>query len=203
VHTERITVDPFRPDSAVLERAAQALRRGDLVAFPTETFYGLGAAALDAPAVQRVVSAKGRPEHKPLLVLVDSIAMAESVAAEVPPPARALMLRWWPGPLTIVLRASARVPGAVTAGTGTVGLRLSPHPVARGVVGALGAPVTAPSANASGQPPPSTADGVLAYFEGVIAMVLDAGPTPGGLPSTVVDATTDPPRVIRQGAARL
>jgi len=179
------------------------LRHGDLVAFPTETLYGLGALALDARAVRRVFEVKGREESRPVLLLIDSMAMLESITTEVPPAARALMDRWWPGPLTIVLPAASCVPAEVTAGTGTVGVRLSSHAVARGLVAAAGGPVTAPSANPAGAAPPTTADEVLAYFDGVVAMVLDGGATTGGPASTVVDATVDPPRVLRQGAVRL
>lgn len=200
--TPRLSVDPHRPDPAVLARAAEALRRGELVGFPTETFYGLGAAALDAAAVRRVFEVKGRPESRPLLVLVDSEAMVETVA-EVPARARALMARHWPGPLTLVLRARPVVPPEVHAGTGTIGVRLSPHPVACGLVSALGAPVTAPSANLTGEAPPSDAAAVLRAFDGRIALVLDAGPTPGVSPSTVLDVTADPPRLIRAGAVRV
>jgi L-threonylcarbamoyladenylate synthase len=185
-----------------MAEAAATLRGGGLVAFPTETFYGLGAAGLDARAVARLLAAKGRPEDKPILLLVDSVAMAERVAAEVGPAARALMTRHWPGALTLVLRARPEVPREVTAGTGTVGVRLSPHPVAVGLVRALGAPVTAPSANRSGEPPPVTAAAVLAGLAGRIELVLDGGAAPGGPPSTVLDVTVDPPRVLRQGAVR-
>jgi L-threonylcarbamoyladenylate synthase len=203
VGTEPLIVDPRRPEAPIIARAAQILRDGGLVAFPTETFYGLGAAALDARAARRVLDVKGRPDGKPLLVLVDGIAMAESLAASVPPAARALMERWWPGAVTIVLRASPHVPREVTAGTGTVGVRRSPHPVARDLVAALGAPITAPSANPTDEPPPTTGDEALAYFDGMIEAVLHGGPTAGGPPSTVVDATVDPPIVIRQGAVAL
>jgi L-threonylcarbamoyladenylate synthase len=196
-------VDPRQPDPRSLERAAHTLRRGDLVAFPTETFYGLGAAALDATAVRRVFEVKGRPTSMPLLLLVDSIAMARALAAVLPDDARALMARHWPGALTVVLPAAPGLPPEVTAGTGTVGVRLSPHPVALGLVAALAAPVTAPSANPTGRPAPATAGDVLAYFDGRIAMVLDGGRTAGGPPSTVVDATASPPRVLRAGAVAL
>ena len=201
--TRVLSVDPSCPEPGALQRAAAALREGKLVAFPTETFYGLGAAALDAGAVRRIFQAKGRPESKPVLVLVDSAAMVETLAAEVPAAARRLMAQHWPGPLTLVLRASAAVPDELTAGTGTVGVRISSHPVARGLVRALGGPVTAPSANPSGAEPPTTAAAVLRHFEGKIALVLDAGPTPGGLPSTVLDLTVEPARVLRQGAVRV
>ncbi|HET7343472.1 MAG TPA: L-threonylcarbamoyladenylate synthase [Methylomirabilota bacterium] len=195
-----MTVDPRTPSAATLAEAAARLAAGDVVAFPTETFYGLGAAALQPAAVRRLVHVKGRPDDKPLLVLVDSVAMVERVAAEIPPRARELMARHWPGALTLVLRARADVPREVTAGSGTIGVRLSPHPVARALVSALGEPVTAPSANPSGAPPPTTAAAVVAYFGEALALVLDAGPTPGGPPSTVLDVTCDPPRVVRAGA---
>jgi len=183
-----------------MRQAAGILRAGGLVAFPTETFYGLGAAALDAAAVRRVFEIKGRPASMPLPLLVDSRAMAASVAAEIPPRAGELMERHWPGALTLVLRATPRIPAEITAGTGTVGVRVPAHAVARALVRALGEPVTAPSANPTGAPPPVTADEVLAHFGGAIDLILDAGATPGGAPSTVLDVTVDPPRVIRQGA---
>ena len=198
--TPVVRVDAAAPDLGVMRQAAQILRVGGLVAFPTETFYGLGAAGLDGAAVRRVFEIKGRPASMPLLLLVDSRAMAASVAAEIPPRARDLMERHWPGALTLVLRATPRVPPEVTAGAGTVGVRVSAHAVARALVQALGEPVTAPSANPTGAPPPVTAEEVLAYFGGVIDLILDAGVTPGGAPSTVLDVTVDPPRVIRQGA---
>lgn len=200
--TRVIRVDPAAPDGAVLGEAAAVLKNGGVVAFPTETFYGLGAAALDRRAVRRIFELKGRPETKPLLVLVDSIGMAGTVA-EVGDRARALAVRHWPGALTLVLRALPRVPEEVTAGTGTIGVRVSPHRVAQGLVRALNAPLTAPSANPTGLEPPTTADGVLAYFCGVIDLVLDGGVTAGGEPSTVLDTTVEPPRVLRQGAVKV
>lgn len=198
--TRVVRVDAAAPDLGVMRQAAQILRAGGLVAFPTETFYGLGAAGLDAAAVRRVFEAKGRPASMPLLLLVDSRAMAASVAAEIPPRASELMERHWPGALTLVLRATPRIPAEITAGTGTVGVRVPAHAVARALVRALGEPVTAPSANPTGVPPPVTADEVLGHFGGAIDLILDAGATPGGAPSTVLDVTVDPPRVIRQGA---
>jgi len=194
-----VAVDPVAPTRVTLQAAVDVLRAGGLVAFPTETFYGLAASALDPAAVRRIFELKGRPESKPLLVLVDSVAMAETVA-HVAEPARDLMARHWPGALTLVLRARAHVPPDVTARSGTLGLRVSSHPIARGLVEALGVPVTAPSANPNGLAPPTTAAGVLAYFEEGIDLVLDGGPTPGGEPSTVLDMTVEPPRILRRGA---
>ncbi len=200
--TEVVSVDPEAPDPGVLARAAGVLEAGGLVAFPTETFYGLGAAALDADAVRRVFVVKGRPESHPLLVLVDDEAAAERIA-EVGPRARALMARYWPGALTLVLRARPHVPAEVTAGTGTIGVRVPAHAVPRGLARALGGPVTAPSANPTGAAPPTTVREVLGYFDVRLALVLDGGATAGGLPSTVLDVTVEPPRVVRAGAVRV
>jgi L-threonylcarbamoyladenylate synthase len=200
VAAEIVRIDPVAPDERLLRKAARVLRRGGLVAFPTETFYGLGAAALDRDAIRRVFEVKGRPASMPLLALVDSEAMLVCVAPEIPARARELIARHWPGALTLVLRAAPAVPAELTAGTGTIGVRLPAHVVARALVRALGAPVTAPSANPTGADPPTTAAAVLAHFGDAVDLVLDGGPTPGGAPSTVVDVTVDPPRVIRRGA---
>lgn len=201
--TPAIPVDPVAPERQALAEAAAVLRGGGLVAFPTETFYGLGAAALQPSAVRRVLEVKGRPEGKPLLVLVDSIAMVDVVARAVPERGRVLMARYWPGALTLILPARPGLPHEVTAGSGTVGVRLSAHPVARGLVHALGEPVTAPSANPSGLAAPTTAAEVLAHFGARIALTLDGGATAGGAPSTVLDVTVEPPRLVRAGAVRL
>jgi L-threonylcarbamoyladenylate synthase len=194
-----ITVDPERPDRAVMRAAGALVETGGLVAFPTESFYGLGADALDPAAIARVFEVKGRPDDKPLLVLVDGIDMVTELAAAVPEGARALMARHWPGALTLVLRASARVPAALSAGTGTVGVRLPAHAVARALVVAAGRPVTAPSANPSAAAPPRTAAEVRSYFDGRVDLILDGGPTAGGAGSTIADCTVWPPRILRQG----
>jgi L-threonylcarbamoyladenylate synthase len=201
--TRLVAVDRQAAPAAAISEAAAVLRDGGLVAFPTETFYGLGAAALQPAAVHRIFEVKGRPDDRPLLVLVDSVAMVASVARDITPHARALMERHWPGALTLVLPASPCVPREVTAGSGTVGVRLSAHPVARALVTALGGPITAPSANPTGREPPTTAAAVAAYFGDALTLVLDGGPTAGGAPSTVLDVTVDPPRVIRAGAVRI
>src|SRR5256712_13651063 len=187
------------PDRTALGEAALVLARGGVVAFPTEPFDGLCAAALERPAIRRIFGLKGRPETKPLLLLVDSIAMAEAVG-EVGARARALMVRHWPGALTLVLRARPGVPEEVTAGTSTVGVRLSPHPVALGLVRALRAPVTAPSANPSGLEPPTTASAVLAYFRDAIDLVVDGGATARGGDPPGLRTTPGPPPGPRPGA---
>jgi L-threonylcarbamoyladenylate synthase len=198
-----LAVDPAAPGPAPVAEAAALIRTGGLVAFPTETFYGLGAHALDADAVARVFRAKGRPADKPLLVLVDSPATASALVAEVPAAARRLIARYWPGPLTLVLPARPGLPVALTAGTGTVGVRVPGHPVALALVRAAAVPVTAPSANPHGEPSPRTAAEVLAGLGDRIDLVLDGGPTAGGLPSTLVDLTGPRPRILRAGAVRL
>lgn len=201
--TRTLRVDPAAPEPTALEEAVRVLRAGRLVAFPTETFYGLGANGLDPEAVARVFAAKGRPPDKPLLVLVESVAMAERLVVEVPPLARRLMARYWPGPLTLILRAAPGVPDALTAGTGTLGLRVPGHPLALALVRAAACPVTAPSANPSGAASPRKAEEVLTGLAGRVELVLDGGPTPGGAPSTILDLTTEPARVLRPGAVNL
>jgi L-threonylcarbamoyladenylate synthase len=199
ISTRVVRVDPVEPDRSVMRAAAARIQAGGLVAFPTESFYGLGADALDPAAIARVFEIKGRPDDKPLLVLVDSIDMVTELAAAIPDGARALMARHWPGALTLVLRAAARVPAGLTGGTGTVGVRLPGHAVARALVAAVARPVTAPSANPDGAPPPRTAGDVRGYFDGRVELILDGGTTAGGAGSTVADCTVWPPRILRQG----
>ncbi len=198
-----LPIDPRQPAFRDLVAAARVVRDGGLVAFPTETFYGLGANAFDPDAVARVFRAKGRPADKPLLVLVDSLEMAAEVVVEIPARARELIARYWPGPLTLILRARPHLPPALTAGTGTIGVRISSHPVPRALVRVAALPITAPSANSHGGPSPRTAGEVLAGLGERVDLVLDGGPTAGGAPSTVLDVTEDPPRLVRAGAVAL
>jgi L-threonylcarbamoyladenylate synthase len=199
VRTRLSAVDPEQPDVRAIAAAAAVIEAGGLVAFPTESFYGLGADALDTEAVARVFEVKGRPEQKALLVLVDSIDMAAGLATRISDGARALMARHWPGPLTLVLEAAARVPAGVTGGTGTIGVRMPGHAVARALVRSAGRPITAPSANPSDAAPAVTAAAVRGYFEGLVELILDGGATAGGPGSTVADCTVWPPRILRQG----
>lgn len=185
-------------DPAAIARAAAALRAGRLVAFPTETVYGLGAAALDPDAVRRIFAAKERPADNPLIVHVAAAEQAAPLVREVTPAARRLM-SFWPGPLTLVLPRAASVPDLTTAGQDTVALRVPAHPAALALLRAAAIPVAAPSANRSGRPSPTTAAHVLADLEGRVDLILDGGPTEVGLESTVVDATREPPLVLRQG----
>lgn len=185
-------VDPRQPDRATLERAAQVLRRGGLVAFPTETVYGLGASALNPAALQRLTVVKQRPAEKHYTMHLYRQEQVRDLVAVVPPAAQRLMDVLWPGPLTLVLPAQEG---------GTVGLRLPDHPVARQFLEACGLPVAAPSANRSGQPSPTTAQTVLEQLDGEIDAVLDAGPTGVGQASTVVEVSaTGELRYLRDGA---
>lgn len=197
--TEVLKINPAAPAPAALERAAEVLRRGGLVAFPTETVYGLGAHALDATAVARIYTAKGRPATNPVIVHVADAATAHALAAAWPPMAERMAQAWWPGPLTMVLPRAACVPEIVAAGGGTVGLRMPNHPVALALLRTARLPVAAPSANRSSELSPTRAEHVLAVLAGRVDLILDGGPCSAGIESTVVDLTTTPPRVLRPG----
>jgi len=198
VETRVLAVDPRSPDPAAIEAAAEVIRAGGLVAFPTETVYGLGAAALDAAAVRRVFVAKGRPASDPLIVHLASADQVLDVARDLPPAAHELMRRHWPGPLTLVLPRRPHVPPEVTAGGETVAVRVPAHPVALALIAAAG-PLVAPSANLFSRPSPTTAQHVLEDLAGRVDLVLDAGPTAIGIESTVLDLTADPPQLLRPG----
>lgn len=188
-----------RAGPKALAEAAAILRAGGLVAFPTETVYGLGARAYDSSAARRVYKAKGRPSDNPLIVHVCDEAMLADVTRRVTPLARALIDAFWPGPLTLILEKSARVPDAVTAGGRTVAVRCPGHPGARSLIRALGEPIAAPSANLSGRPSPTTAAHVLRDLRGRVPLILDGGPCRKGLESTIVDARGRRPVVLRHG----
>lgn len=195
-----LRVDPAAPSEQDLAEAGAVLRAGGLVAFPTETVYGLGANACDAVAVAGVFSAKGRPADNPLIVHVASLDAAADVTAWISPLARRLAERWWPGPLTLVLEADPRLPAVTTGGLATVAVRVPAHRVARALLRAAGVPLAAPSANRSGRPSPTTAQHVLDDLGDALAMVVDGGPCDLGVESTVVDARGDMPIVLREGA---
>ncbi|WP_197525190.1 L-threonylcarbamoyladenylate synthase [Symbiobacterium thermophilum] len=197
--TRVLEVDPADPEPEVVAQAAAILRAGDVVAFPTETVYGLGANALSSEAVARIFAAKGRPSDNPLIVHIADTAQLEGLVESVPPTAERLMERCWPGPLTLVMRKGPAVPPEVTAGLDTVGIRMPDHPVALALIRAAGVPIAAPSANASGRPSPTTAEHVLEDLAGSIPAVLDGGETGVGVESTVLDMTTDPPMILRPG----
>lgn len=193
------------PTEENIEAAAQLLRVGGLVAFPTETVYGLGANALNADAVAKIFTAKGRPATNPVIVHVASLAEAKTLAAHWPPIAEELAQAHWPGPLTLVLEKAAAIPDIVTAGGPTVGLRIPDHPVALALLRRVGLPLAAPSANRSEAVSPTTAqhvaDSLGLYVDDLL--ILDGGPCTVGIESTVLDITVDPPRLLRPGMAKI
>jgi L-threonylcarbamoyladenylate synthase len=170
-----------------------------LVVFPTDTVYGIGAHAMIANAVASLYVAKQRPIDKAIPLLVPSMDILPTVVASVPEAARLLAKHYWPGALTIVLRRTPSVPDAVTAGGETVAVRIPDHPVALALLEALAAPLAATSANMSGRPAPDTAEGARAQLDGRVDLILDGGRCPGGIASTVIDLTADPPVLLREG----
>lgn len=205
--TLRLSVDAAHLDSAdsreAIAHAAQILRNGGTVAFPTETVYGLGGNALDEAAVAKIFAAKQRPHWDPLIVHIASRETLPALTQAVPENARRLMDAYWPGPLTLLLPRSAAIPDAVTAGRPLVGLRMPAHPVAHALLAAAGIPIAAPSANRFGRTSPTLAAHVLEDLDGRIDAVLDSGETTHGLESTVVDPASDPCVLYRPGVVTL
>jgi len=194
-----VRLDPERPNRDLIEPAASIIRNGGLVAFPTETVYGLGADAMNEAAVRRIFEAKGRPADNPLIVHVCSTEMLETAAGKLTGKARLLSEKFWPGPLTLVLERNPRIAASVSSGLDTVAVRMPNCRVALDLIRAAGTPVAAPSANASGRPSPTSAAHVLGDLDGRIEMILDGGTTNIGIESTVLDVTTDPPLILRPG----
>ena len=188
---------PSTPDA--IRQAAALLRRGGLVAFPTETVYGLGAAAENSAAVLAMFATKGRPADHPVIVHLARASQLDDWAIEIPPAARLLAERFWPGPLTLVLRRSGRASNLVTGGLDTVGLRVPGHPVAQQLLREFGGGIAAPSANRFGRVSPTRAEHVLTEFDGRVDLILDGGPCSVGLESTIVDLSRGEPVVLRPG----
>jgi len=188
------------PDEEGIARAVAALRAGELVAFPTETVYGLGADADNPEAVRKIFKLKGRPADHPVIVHLHDAGQLERYAAEIPPAARALAQRFWPGPLTLILRRRPEVPDVVTGGQDTVGLRVPSHPVARKLLEAFGGGIAAPSANKFGRVSPTTAQHVAADYGHHAPLILDGEAPAVGIESTIVDVTGETPRLLRPGA---
>lgn len=205
--TERLPLSEFdlqsKTAAATIERVASIWRGGGIVAFPTETVYGLGAHAFDEKAVERIFAAKQRPAWDPVIVHVSEGLPLGRLVAEISDTARALMEAFWPGPLTLLLPRGPGVPDAVTAGRPLVGVRVPSHPVARALIAAAGMPIAAPSANSFGRPSPTTAAHVLEDLDGRLDAIVDSGPTRHGVESTVVDASQSPLIVYRPGAVTL
>ena len=193
------TIIKSAEDPSAIPEAAEILKRGGLVAFPTETVYGLGADALDATASGRIYAAKGRPSDNPLIVHISDKAAVYQLAEEVPEKAVLLMEAFWPGPLTIILKKKEIVPDTTTGGLPTVAIRMPSHPAAMEMIRCSGVYVAAPSANRSGRPSPTTATHVEQDLAGEIDMILDGGPVGIGIESTIVDLSGEVPMVLRPG----
>ena len=188
-----LKVDPKRPDKKLIARAAKILRSGGLVAFPTETVYGLGANLLNKDAIERLYKVKKRPRAKPFTVHIENVSLIRRLGCKITKEAGALMAGYWPGPLTIILECN---------GAGKTGFRMPDNAVARSLIRASGVPVVAPSANISGRTPPTAAEDVLKQLDGKIDILISAGPADVGIESTVIDMTVVPPKILREGAIK-
>lgn len=193
------SIDPKKPDEALLREAAGIMKRGGLIAYPTETFYGLGIDIRNGRAIERLFSVKGRDFSKPIPLIIGRQADLSLFAEEIPEAGRLLMKRFWPGGLTLIFHASAAIDERLTAGTGKVGIRFSSHSVAAGLARHLSGAVTTTSANRSGHRECISAEEVAANLGGSIDAVIDGGTAPGGLGSTILDVTVEPPLIVRQG----
>jgi L-threonylcarbamoyladenylate synthase len=199
MNTDVLTVDQSSPDPDIIKRAAKLIQTGRLVAFPTETVYGLGANALDSEAVRGIFNAKGRPASNPIIVHVADAIQVVNVVKEWPETAQRLASRFWPGPLTIVVSKRPELPDVVTAGGHTVAVRCPDHAIAQALIRAANLPIAAPSANRSTELSPTRAEHVVKSLNGRIDMILDGGSCPGGIESTVVDVTYEKVRLLRPG----
>lgn len=188
-----------REDGEIFREASRILKRGGLVAFPTETVYGLGADALNAAAAKKIYEAKGRPSDNPLIVHIGDLQAVELLASEVSESARRLMEAFWPGPMTLVMKKSSLVPPGVTGGLDTVAVRMPSHPTARALLLASGLFIAAPSANTSGRPSPTLASHVMQDLGGKIDMIIQDDTVSVGIESTIIDVSTDPVMVLRPG----
>jgi len=195
-----LKINPAKPDENVIAEVVGILKRGGVVAYPTETFYGLGADANNEAAVGKIFRIKGRNFRNPIAVIVDSEQGAIPLAEEIPAAGRILMQKFWPGPLTLLFRAAPSISASLTGGTGKIGVRVSSHPLARLLARGVAGPLTATSANLSGRPECISAGEVACALGKRVDAVIDGGTTPGGLGSTILDITAFPPLILREGA---
>lgn len=193
-------IDPFSPDDTILKHAADIVKQGGLIIYPTETFYGLGVRFSDDTALQRLFAVKGREYGKPVLLLIQDIDTVAKLGAYVEVPVRELARKFWPGPLTLLFTASSRLSPFLTGGEGKIGCRVSSNPVAQRLLSLTNEPITSTSANLSGGKSPSCIEEIPEVLLDAVDIILDAGTTPGGLPSTVIDVSEEPFRVVREGA---
>lgn len=194
-----IKINPENPEPERIGEAVAILKKGGVIAFPTETFYGLGADAANRKAVESIFEIKGRSFNNPIPLVIGNPGDLVDLVEDIPPVAEILMSRFWPGPLTLVFRASRRLDSRLTAGTGKIGIRISSHPVATALAGAIGGAITATSANRSGEKECTSVAAVIGQLGGSLDVVMDGGSTTGGTASTILDVTGDPPRILRQG----
>jgi L-threonylcarbamoyladenylate synthase len=197
--SKSINIDSERDLQSAVTKAADLIKSGGVVAIPTESFYGLAVNATNSRAIQRLLDVKKRSGDQPILILIPSVEQLDQYVILIPEIARLLMNEFWPGGLTLIFKAKPNLPRELTAGTGKIGVRLSSHPVATALAQAVGSPITATSANISGQPACSSAKEVLQYLGESVDLILDGGKTAGGKGSTVLDVTIDPPVVVREG----
>lgn len=203
MQTKILRVNPKNPSISQIMQAAKIIKSGGIVAFPTETVYGLGANALDSKSVRKIFTAKGRPSDNPLIVHISDIAEIGILADNIPNMAYDLMERFWPGPLTLVLKKSKIVPKIVTGGLDTVAIRMPKNKIAQGLIRESGVPIAAPSANVAGRPSPTMSKHVKEDLSGKISLIIDGGPTKIGIESTVVDLSKKIPMLLRPGSVTL
>ncbi len=193
------TTGDINADANIYEKAGDIIRNGGLVAFPTETVYGLGGNGFDVAASGKIYAAKGRPSDNPLILHISDVAMLDMITDEVSDKAKKLMDKFWPGPLTMIFNKKEKVPFETTGGLSTVAVRMPDHEVARSIIAAAGTPIAAPSANVSGRPSPTLASHVYEDLSGKIDMIIDGGGVGLGLESTIIDLTCEPPMILRPG----
>ena len=194
-----IKIDPEVLNDSVIKMAAELMLSGGTVAFPTESFYGLGVDAKNEKALRRLFEIKRRNASQPVLILIPSVKSLQNYAKRIPPIAENLIKEFWPGGLTMVFEARGDVSTILTAGTGKIGIRISDHPVATGLANAIDGAVSGTSANVSGKPPCKSASEVLTSVGEYVDLILDGGETPGEIGSTILDVTMQPPRILREG----
>ncbi len=199
VKTEVVRVNVKKPDNAIIVKAANLIRNGEVIAFPTETVYGLGANALDTLSVSKIYRIKGRPPDNPLIVHIANMKTLRTLVTEIPPTANKIIKKFWPGPITLVLRKSKILPKITTGGLSTVAIRMPKNKIALELIKKSGYPIAAPSANVSGKPSPTNASHVKEDLDGKIKLILDGGSTEIGIESTVIDMTSNIPVILRPG----
>ena len=199
--TEILRIDPALPSSHLIEKVAEVIKRGGVIIYPTETLYGLGVNPLDPESMKRLYAIKGREKTKPIPFLIKDQEILETLVEDVPPIGRQLMERYWPGALTLIFRVKEGLPAPLRGGSGTIGLRISSHPIARGIVETVDVPLTSTSANPAGEGDLTDPRIIARTFGDQVDLIIDGGIVPG-VGSTIVDLTSTPPQVVREGIIR-